>query len=193
MLMLVSLPLSLSADGINPADAGLLMVVATLTLVITRPALRTRPLASLSPGPAFAVGYALMAAGLAGYAVAHTLPALLAPTALYSLGNLLLMGRAFAVVSALAPAGGAASYLAVYGLSWGFATVLAPLLSTWLIGAYGSGTLWATSSVSCVAMAAAQPGLLRRISRPRRLPAEASEHWSPPDCCSRERARSARQ
>ncbi|HEX4791078.1 MAG TPA: MFS transporter [Actinospica sp.] len=193
MLTLVSLPLSLGADGINPADTGLLMVAATGTLVLARPALRTRPLASLAAGPAFAAGYALMAAGLAGYAVAHTLPALIAPTALYSLGNLLLMGRAFAVVSALAPAGAAAGYLAVYGLSWGFATVLAPLLGTWLIGAFGPGALWAATSGLCVAMGAAQPRLLRRISRPRPPATAASGHWSPPDCCSREHARSGRR
>jgi len=109
-----------------------------------------------------------MATGLAGYAVAHTLPALLGPTTLWSLGNLVLMGRAFAVVSGLAPAGASARYLAVYGLSWGFATVLAPLLSTWVIAAFGTGVLWAAMAATCLAMAVTQPRLLRRLTdRPR--------------------------
>jgi MFS family permease len=164
MLLLVSLPLSLTVDGLNPANAGLIMTVATVTLVLARPALRTRPLAALSPGAAFTAGYLLLAAGLAGYTFAHTLPALLAPTALYSLGNLLLMGRALAVVSELAPPGATARYLAVYGLSWGFATMLAPLLSTWLIGAFGPGTLWAAMATLCLVMAVAQPRLLPRIA-----------------------------
>lgn len=164
MLMLVSLPLSLAAYGLDPADAGLLMAASTLTLVVARPALRLRPLAALSPAAAFAAGYALLAAGLAGYAFAHTVPAMLGPTALTSLGNLLLMGRAFAVVSELAPPGAAARYLAVYGLSWGFATVLAPLVSTALIGAFGPGVLWATTAALSLAMVFAQPRLLPRTA-----------------------------
>ena len=165
MLMLVSLPLSLSSDGINPASAGLVMAVSTLALVAARPVMRLRRLADLSTTTAFAVGYLLMAGGLAGYAVAHTLPALLAPTVAWSLGNLLLMGRAFAVVTELAPPGASARYLAVYGLSWGLATVAAPVVGTWLIGAFGPGTLWTAMAVVCLAMAVAQPLLLRRLAR----------------------------
>ena len=164
MLMLVSLPLSLGAEGLDPANAGLIMTASTVSLLLARPALRITRLAALPTGPAFAAGYSLMALGLAGYAVAHTLPALLGPTALYAAGNLLLMGRALAVVSALAPEGAAARYLAVYGLRWGFATVLAPPLGTWMIGGFGPGTLWAAMAAACLAMAAAQPLLLRRLA-----------------------------
>ena len=163
MLMLVSLPLSLAAEGLDPASAGLIVTVSTVALLLARPALRVGRVAALSPGSASAAGYSLMALGLAGYAVAHTLPALLGPSALYAVGNLLLMGRAFAVVSALAPAGASARYLAVYGLSWGFATVLAPPLGTWMIGGFGPGALWAAMAAACLAMAAAQPLLLRRL------------------------------
>lgn len=164
MLMLISLPLSLDADGIDPASAGLIMTASTVISLLARPALRARRLADLAPATAIAAGYLLMAVGLAGYAVAHTLPALLVPTALYSVGNLLLTGRAFALVTALAPPGGAARYLAVYGLSWGFATLLAPPLGTWLIAAHGPGALWAAMSGTCLAMAGAQPRLLRRLA-----------------------------
>jgi MFS family permease len=198
MLMLVSLPLSLTLDGLNPADAGLIMAVSTLTLVLARPALRTRPLAALSPGAAFGAGYALMAAGLAGYALAHTLPALLAPTALFSLGCLLQMGRAFAVVSALAPAGASARYLAVYGLSWGFATVLAPLPGTWLIGAFGPGPLWTAMAGLCLAMAisvlVAGPRLTPRPAVPEDEPDDATdEPTTCADASSSQLPRPARQ
>ena len=170
MLMLVSLPLSLSADGMNPASAGLVMTVSTLALVAARPVMRLRLLSDLPTTAAFAIGYLLMAGGLAGYAVAHTLPALLAPTVAWSLGNLLLMGRAFAVVTELAPPGASARYLAVYGLSWGFATIAAPVVGTWLIGAFGPGTLWTAMVGVCLAMAVAQPVLLRRLARPDQEP-----------------------
>ncbi|HWG25227.1 MFS transporter [Actinospica sp.] len=164
MLMLVSLPLSLAADGLNPAAAGLIMAVSTLTLVVARPVLHRIPrIGELPAGAAFAAGYSLMAVGLAGYSVADTLPALLAPTAAWSIGNLLLMGRAFAVVTGLAPEGATARYLAVYGLSWGFATVAAPLLATWLIARNGPATLWAAMALVCLGMAVAQPRLVHRL------------------------------
>src|SRR5215469_44942 len=51
MLILIALPLTLSARGLNPASAGLVMATATVTLVVTRPALRI-PLLSRVSGQA---------------------------------------------------------------------------------------------------------------------------------------------
>ena len=163
MLMVSVLPLSLGAVGLNPANAGLIMAVSTGTLVLARPALRNWRLTTLPDATVFVLGYLLMAAGFGGYALAHTLPALLVPTALYSLGNLLAMGRSFAIVSELAPAEASARYLAVYGLSWGVATLLAPLVGTWLIGASGPGLLWGASAAVCAVMTVVQPWIVRRV------------------------------
>lgn len=165
MLILVALPLSLSARGLNPASAGLVMATATLTLVVTRPVLRIPLVAGLSGQVACGAGFALMSAGLAGYAIAHSLAGLLAPTAIWSAGNLLLSGRAFAVVTALAPPGAAARYLAVYGLSWGIATVAAPVLATQVIGSLGTAALWSGCAVLCAAMSCGQPALMRVVSQ----------------------------
>jgi MFS family permease len=175
MLILVALPLSLSARGLNPASAGLVMATATLTLVVTRPALRIPLLARLSGQAACGTGFALMAAGLAGYAAAHSLAGLLAPTVIWSAGNLLLSGRAFAVVTALAPPGGAARYLAVYGLSWGIAAMVAPVLATQMIGSLGPAALWSGCAVLCALMSCAQPVLMRAVThRPQVLAASGS-------------------
>jgi MFS family permease len=163
MLMLTGLPLSLAALGLNPANAGLIMAVSTATLVLARPVLRSHRLAGLPHSATFVLGYLLMAAGFGGYALAHTLPTLLVPAALYSLGNVLVMGRSFAVVSELAPAEASARYLAIYGSSWGVATLLAPLVVTWLIGVSGPALLWGASAVICSAMAVAQPWVVRRV------------------------------
>jgi MFS family permease len=174
MLTLVALPLSMAAEHLDPASAGLVMAAGTLTMVVARPLLRMRPLASLSDPVAAGYGFILMAAGLAGYCTAHSLAALLAPAAVWSIGNLLLAGRTFAVVSALAPAGAAARYLAVYGLSWGLATVAAPIAATQLISSLGAPALWAAASALCLVMAAVQPWLLRAAgTRPATLLAVA--------------------
>jgi MFS family permease len=165
MLILVALPLSLSARGLNPASAGLVMATATLTLIVSRPVLRIRLVAGLSGQVACGTGFALMAAGLTGYAIAHSLAGLLAPTAIWSAGNLLLSGRAFAVVTALAPPGAAARYLAVYGLSWGIATVAAPVLAAEVIGSFGPAALWSGCAVLCAVMSCGQPALMRAVMR----------------------------
>ena len=164
MVMLVGLPLSAAADGLNPASAGLVMATGTLTLVLGRPLLQARPLASLSHPAATAAGFVVLGTGMAGYAMAHSLAALFAPTVAWALGNLLLTGRAFAVVTALAAPGATARYLAVYGLSWGIATVAAPVLATRVIGSLGAAALWTACSALCLAMAAVQPWLLRAIT-----------------------------
>jgi dipeptide/tripeptide permease len=174
MLILIALPLSLSARGLNPASAGLVMATATLTLVVTRPALRIPMLSRLSGPVACGTGFALMAAGLAGYATAHSLAGLLAPTAIWSAGNLLLSGRAFSVVTALAPPGATARYLAVYGLSWGIATVAAPVLATQVIGSLGPAVLWSGCAVLCAAMGCLQPALMRAVTRRSQLPAASA-------------------
>ncbi|MEY9926956.1 MFS family permease [Catenulispora sp. GP43] len=166
MFMVSLLPLSLGAVGLNPANAGLIMAASTGTLVLARPVLRNRRLATLSHPATFVIGYLMMAAGFGGYAIAHTLPTLLVPTALYSLGNLLVMGRSFAMVSELAPVQASARYLAVYGLSWGVATLLAPLVGTWLLGLSGPGLLWGVSAAVCGCMAIAQPRVVRRARLP---------------------------
>ncbi|MFF4345266.1 MFS transporter [Kitasatospora sp. NPDC001540] len=92
----------------------------------------------------------ILATGLTGYALARTLPALLASAAVGSLGDLLAMGRAYALVTDLAPPGGSGRYLAAFGTSWGIAATLAPVLGTRLLARAGTTTLWDTMAVLCL-------------------------------------------
>ncbi|MFD8948767.1 MFS transporter [Streptomyces xanthophaeus] len=156
MQIVMALPLTLDRRGFNPADAGLLFTASALTVVAAQPALRLRRFAALSDARALALGHLLLAVGLAGYALAHTLPAFLLSTALWSLGDVLVLGRVLSVVADLAPAGGTDRYLAAYGTSWGIATVVAPVTSTQLLDRAGAGPLWAVSACFCLVLAAAQ-------------------------------------
>lgn len=156
MQIVMGLPLTLARRGLQPADAGLLFTASAVTVVAFQPALRLRRLASLSDPAALALGHVLMAIGLAGYAMVSGLPAFAAATALWSLGEALVLGRVFSVVAGLAPRGGADSYLAAYGTSWGIATVAAPVTSTQALEHFGVGALWAGTAGLCLALAAAQ-------------------------------------
>lgn len=105
--------------------------------------------------------------------MAHTLEAFLASTVVWSLGDLLLIGRAYAVVAGLAPPGGTGRYMAVYGTSWGIAGVTAPLVGTQLLQHSGATALWTTMAAVCLALAAAQPVLARTAAFRATCPASA--------------------
>jgi hypothetical protein len=165
--LMIALPLSLPRSGLQPADAGWLFTTSAATVVAGLPLMRLRRVRGLSAPAALAAGYLLLAAGLAGYACADSLPAFAAWTVCWSLGDLLLTGRMVAAVADLAPAGATGRYLAVFGTSWGVATVTAPLAATQLLAAAGPGLLWLILAALTLLLAAAHPVALRRVTRPR--------------------------
>lgn len=150
----MSLPLALVCQGRPAADAGLLFTAAAATTVLAQPLVRRPRIARLSTPAALALAHLLLAAGLAGYALAHSLPALIAAAAVMSLGDLLVIGRAYALVADLAPPGAAGRYLAVFGTSWGIAATLAPVLGTQLLARAGTTALWSATAALCAALAA---------------------------------------
>ncbi|MEW2371839.1 MFS transporter [Streptomyces sp. NPDC006656] len=154
MQTVMGLPLTLARRGLPPADAGLLFTASAVTAVLVQPALRLRRLASLSDSSALALGHVLLALGLGGYARASSLPAFVAATVVCGLGEVLVMSRIFGVVAGLAPRGGADGYLAAYGISWGIATVAAPVTSTQALEHLGAAAPWAGAALLCLALAA---------------------------------------
>ncbi|WP_309505457.1 MFS transporter [Streptomyces phytophilus] len=161
----VTLPLALAERGLEPADAGLLLAVSALTIVAGQPLLRLEPLSARSGPAAFAAGGVLLAAGLAGYAVADGFGTHIVATVVWSLGDLLLVGRALAVVAELAPPGGTGRYLAVYGTGWGIAGVAAPLLGTQLLERAGVAAMWSAMAGLCVVLAVVQPAVALAAGR----------------------------
>ena len=157
----VGLPLTMVERGLPAAQFGLLMTVSSVTVVLAQPLLASR----LVPGNPFGtmrVGYLVLGAGLAGTGWASGLAGFLATTVVWSVGDVLLLGLPFAIVSGLAPEGARGRYLAAYGICWGFAAVLAPLLGTRLLDTGGPRLLWLSCAALAVVLAAAQP-VLRRV------------------------------
>lgn len=157
----VGLPLTMVERGLPAAQFGLLMTVSSVTVVLAQPLLASR----LVPGNPFGtmrVGYLVLGAGLAGTGWASGLAGFLATTVVWSIGDVLLLGLPFAIVSGLAPEGARGRYLAAYGICWGFAAVLAPILGTRLLDTGGPRLLWLSCAALAIALAAAQP-MLRRV------------------------------
>ncbi len=157
----VGLPLTMVERGLPAGQFGLLMTVSSVTVVLAQPLLVSR----LVPGNPFGtmrVGYLVLGAGLAGTGWASGLAGFLATTVVWSVGDVLLLGLPFAIVSGLAPEGARGRYLAAYGTCWGFAAVLAPIVGTRLLDTGGPHLLWLTCATLALALAAAQP-VLRRV------------------------------
>jgi hypothetical protein len=113
-------------------------------------------------------GYSVLALGLALAAsvgaVGLTGAAYVLPVIVWSLGDVVLLGEPFAVVAALADPAGRGRYLAAYGVSWGVATTLAPMLATGLVATGGPALLWACCSLGATALALGQSRVRRAVT-----------------------------
>ena len=164
MALVTALPLTLVARGIPAAQTGLVLTVSAVTVVAGQPLLRI-PLLS-NAFRAMTIGLVILAAGLTVTAFVTTLPGFALAAVLWSVGDLLLLGHPWTVVSRLAPAGSRGGYLAAYGLSWGVATTVAPVLGTQLLTHGGPTLLWVVLAATTLALASAQPALGRCCARP---------------------------
>ena len=113
----IALPLTLAARGLPVAWTGILLTVSAATVVLAQP-LRAAG-CGLDDFAAMALGYLLLGAGLLATGLVHTLPGYVAATVVWSVGDLVLLGRAYTVVAGLAPAGSRGGYLATYGTGVG--------------------------------------------------------------------------
>ncbi|WP_457207545.1 MFS transporter [Nocardioides sp. P5_C9_2] len=154
---MVGLPLTLLDRGLPAGRMGWLLAVSALVMVAAQRLTRDW---SPSPFRAMAVGYVLLAVGMAIAGGATSTGGFVVAVTVWSVGDLLLLGHPFAVVAGLAPPGGSARYLAAYGTCWGVASVVAPLLGTRLL-AVDPAWLWGSSAALALALAAAQPALGR--------------------------------
>ena len=151
----ITLPLTVTARGLSPSVVGLLLTVSAATIVLGQPVLALAWLRRLDDTAALALGHLVLAAGLVLTGLATDVTSYVFATIVWSLGDLVLLGRVYTLVSAIAPETGRAAYLAAFGTSWGIAAVVAPVLGTQLLAATGPTVTWAVLAAVCVALAAA--------------------------------------
>jgi len=161
MQLIIGVPLTLLEQGLPKSGTGFILAVSAVTLIVAQRLLRVQ---NLDDFRAMTVGYVLLGAGLLVSAVAHSLPIFLLAAVLWSLGDRFLLTRYLAQASGLAPEHARGRYLAVFGLSWGIATTIAPLTVTQLLDAAGPKGLWLTSAAVAAALAVIQPWLRKRLA-----------------------------
>ena len=162
----ITLPLTVAERGLPVAVVGLLLTVAAGTVVLSQPLLALPRWRRLDDPTAMALGFVVLAAGLALTGLATGLAAYVVATVVWSVGDVLLMGRAYALVSAIAPEHARGSYLAAYGTSWGFAAIIAPLVGTQLLGRFGPEATWLGLAGACLALGAAYGRARGPLGRP---------------------------
>ncbi|MFE4874671.1 MFS transporter [Streptomyces sp. NPDC056682] len=160
MQLVVGVPLTLIEQKLSASGTGIILAVSAVVMIVAQRLLRVQ----LDDFRAMNIGYLLLATGLMICAFATTLPIFLLAAAFWSVGETLLLTRYLTQTAGLAPDGGRARYLAVFGLCWGVATTVAPLIVTYLLATAGPKGLWLTNAAAAVALAAAQPWLRRRLA-----------------------------
>jgi MFS family permease len=161
MQLIIGVPLTLLEQGLPKSGTGFILAVSAVTLIVAQRLLR---LQHLDDFRAMTVGYVLLGAGLVVTAMAHSLAIFVLAAVLWSLGDLFLLTRYLTQASGLAPEHARGRYLAVFGLSWGIATTIAPLTVTQLLDAAGPKGLWLTSAGVAAALALVQPWLRKRLA-----------------------------
>ncbi|MEI8411412.1 MULTISPECIES: MFS transporter [unclassified Kribbella] len=161
MQLVIGLPLTLLEQGLPESGTGFVLAVSAVTLIVAQRLLR---LQHLDDFRSIAAGYGLLAVGLLVCAFAQSLTVFLIATVLWSLGDLFLLTRYLTLASGLAPEHARGRYLAVFGLSWGIATAIAPLTVTWLLESVGPEGLWLSSAAVAVVLAVLQPWFRRRLA-----------------------------
>ncbi|MFF0343843.1 MFS transporter [Kribbella sp. NPDC004875] len=161
MQLIIGLPLTLLEQGLPKSGTGIILAISAVTLIAAQRLLRVQHLDDFR---AIAIGYVLVAAGLVVTAFAHNLVLFVGASIFWSLGDLFLLTRYLTQASGLAPDEARGRYLAVFGLSWGIATTIAPLTVTQLLKTTGPTGLWLTTAAAAAVLALLQPWFRKRLA-----------------------------
>ena len=168
MVVVFALPLSVEALGLHPSTTGVLLAVEAAAAIAAQPLVRRVRDRVRADATAVRLGYGVVAVGLGVVAVGLAVTARSAPVVpvvpvagvvavglvVVAVGSTLTLGPLQAGAARLAPVWGRAAYLAVFGLSWGVATTVAPGVVSTLLP-HGVAWPWVGAAAFVAALAAA--------------------------------------
>ncbi|NBD13724.1 MULTISPECIES: MFS transporter [Corallococcus] len=138
----MSLPVTLSARGLSPADYGLVMAVNGVLIVALQPFV-TRVVGRMRRSTALALAGVLTGVGFGLHALPAGVPWAMTAVAVWTLGEMAQSPVAPSVVADLAPPELRGSYQGAYHMMWGLASSVAPALGGAMLGHAGANALWA--------------------------------------------------
>lgn len=141
MQHLTTLPLDMIAHGLSSATFGVVMALNGVLIVLVQPFLGPW-LSRRNPSRVLATGTALVACGFGLNAFARTAALYALAVSVWTVGEILVLPIAGAIVGDLAPPEVRGRYQGAHGLSFGFAACLAPLAGTFVFQRSGAPALW---------------------------------------------------
>lgn len=160
--------LDMTAHGMTSETFGRVLALNGVIIVLVQPFLGP-VLARHDRSRTLAVGSALVGLGFGLNAIAHTVPMYALGVAVWTLGEMGVLPVANAVVSDLAPPEVRGRYQGAYGLSFGLAVCLAPVLGMFVLEHAGSAALWGGCFVAGLVVAVGHLLLARSLTRARRI------------------------
>lgn len=147
-----TLPLVFGRDDLGPATYGLALSLNGVLIVVLQPLL-LGVLGRRSRGPLLLTATLLQGVGFGLTAFADDLTGHLVAITVWTVGEVLQAGQLGALVATLAPAHLRGRYMGVFGLSFGTAAFLAPLVGTQVLEQLGENALWGGAFALCAASA----------------------------------------
>nr|WP_281379675.1 MFS transporter [Flexivirga oryzae] len=157
MITIFGVPLTVADRRIGLWVIGVTTAVSAVVSVVAQPLLRVGRLNASDGSAAMATGFVVMAVSCAVLAMAHGPLAVLVFGVLGAIADVLLMSHLYARAARLAPAGAAGRYLAVFGLSWGIATTVAPLVIGATLTVRDGVPLWLGTALVALTLAVLAP------------------------------------
>ncbi len=148
-----TLPLAIVGHHLPTSSYGIVAGLNGLLIVILQP-LALRLIRRRDPFHVLATGQFLIGLGFGLTAFARTLPQFAGTVAVWTLGEIAGAGLIAAMIADLAPAQARGRYAAVWGTSFGVASLLAPAVGTTTYQYLGPDVLWAGCFVAGLVAAA---------------------------------------
>jgi MFS family permease len=161
--MLTSLPIDMARHGFSPAAFGTVLSVNTALIVLVQP-FASRLTGRFSKAAVLAAASLLVGLGYGAYGLCSTAPQYALATGVWSLGEIGYLPVASALVADLAPPELRGRYAGAYGLGFGLAGFVAPIVGPWVMQSFGAPTLWSGCLAAGAAVAAGQLALGRTRS-----------------------------
>jgi MFS family permease len=162
----VTLPLAMLHDGLKPRDYGLVISLNGILIVALQP-FSIRVLARFERLGVLAVSNVLLGLGFWLTEYANSPAGYAGTVVVWTLGEIGTAGLVGSLVADLAPPDARGRYAAVWGSSFGLATLVAPLVGTRVYQYVGPSALWVGCLVGGLAAAggflALRPSVHRRL------------------------------
>ena len=155
------------AHGLSRADFGRVLAVNGVLIVLVQPFLAP-VLAGRNRSRTLAAGAVLLGLGFGLNAVAHTIATYAGSVVVWTMGEMMVLPVANAVVADLAPVATRGRYQGAYGLSFALAVCVAPAIGMAALGRFGPVGLWSGCLVIGLVVAAGQLALGRTLTAARR-------------------------